>query len=529
MAAPGVIQAEDFDNGGEGVAYHDLDAGNGGNQYRSATDVDVRASQSAGNGFLVFNARAGEWLEYTINIAAAGSYDLAVSVASRLEGGSFHLELDGVNVTGSIRVPTTGSWSTFQLAGKNAVSLPAGIHVLRLMLDTNGVEGVCADIDAITISTATAATPLSPALVANAYAMASALANIPNISNQQIAPLLASIEQAYTTFVFESGSFSTADQMDRGLRAALYFSRAAAALSAEQSLPTGVQNRLQIAAAHLGLVKNLMLPPDGASSLDSHASVTAAPVIGAADTRSSASFAPTLSPLSLGSILGDAAQSPLAMQTSFATQSASGAFPYELSGVSVTIGGRAAQLLAVSPSRVNFLIPGGLASGTAEVIVTSDAGYVSRGTTNVVAFAPALFAVSGNGAGAGIVLNAATGQQGPFNDVTPQNFGTDKRTRLMIMATGISGGGIANTNVSNDVRVGNSVVENFAESVMIEARLQDGRVFQLPVEFAGRQNTWAGLDQINVVLLPELKGAGSVELTLVSGGQRSNSTTISVR
>jgi uncharacterized protein (TIGR03437 family) len=59
--------------------------------------------------------------------------------------------------------------------------------------------------------------------------------------------------------------------------------------------------------------------------------------------------------------------------------------------------------------------------------------------------------------------------------------------------------------------------------------LQDGRVFQLPVEFAGRQNTWGGLDQINVVLLPELRHAGTIELTLVVGVQRSNMTTISIR
>ncbi|HEY0405168.1 MAG TPA: carbohydrate-binding protein [Pyrinomonadaceae bacterium] len=524
---PGLIQAEDFDNGGEGVAYHDLDAGNNGNQYRS-TDVDVRAGQSAANGFAVFNARAGEWLEYTINVAAAGFYDFNVSASSRLAGGSFHLEVDGVDVTGALTVPTTGSWQTFQQAGKNKVSLPAGAHVLRLKLDTNGVEGVCGDFDVIGIAPTTASNLLSPTLVSNAYALATTLANAPTNTGEQIAVLLADIEQAYAAFGSESSNFTTADQMDRGLRASLYFSRAAAALSVEQLSSAGVQSRLQIAAAHLGLVKSLMLPSETASS-GAHASVTSAPVIGSADTRSSARFDTTLSPLSLGSILGDAVLSPLATQTKFATPAANGSLPYELSGVCVIIEGRAAQILAVSPSQVNFLVPAGVANGTAEVIVTSDAGYVSRGTVTVATLAPALFAVSGNGAGAGVALNAATNTQGPFNDVTPQNFGTDKRTRLMLMATGISGGGVANTNAGNDIRIGNTVLENFAESVIVEARLQDGRVFQLPVEFAGRQNTWAGLDQINVVLLPELRQAGTVELTLVVGLQRSNMTTISVR
>jgi uncharacterized protein (TIGR03437 family) len=313
------------------------------------------------------------------------------------------------------------------------------------------------------------------------------------------------------------------------LLAALYFSRAAAALSVDQASSAGVQNRLQIAASNLGLVKNLMSPSGASESETSHAVLTAAPIIGSADTRSSASLAPTLAALSLGSILGDAALSPLSVQTSYAAQTATGNFPYVLSGVSVSVGGKAAQLISVSPAQVNFLVPSGLASGTTEVIVTSDAGYVSRGTTTIAALAPALFSVSGNGTGAGVVLNAATGRQGPFDDLTPENFGTDKRTRLMLMATGISGGSVPNTNVNNDIHLGNGVLENYAESVAVEARVPDGRVFLLPVEFAGRQNMWGGLDQINIVLVSELKSVGTVTLTLIVGDQRSNSTTISMR
>lgn len=524
---PGVVQAEDFDNGGEGVAYHDLMPGNAGNQYRTS-DVDVRALQSAGGGFAVFNAYAGEWLEYTVNIATAGTYDVNVSVAARYEGGTFHLEVDGVNVTGALRVPATGSWQTFQPLTRSGVNLPAGTHVLKLVFDTNGTETVCGDFDAISFTPGTPSTA-SPTLVSNAYALAATLASTPGATGDQLLSLLNSIEQAYAAFNLESGSFTTADQMDKGLRVALYFTRAAAALCVARPASSGVQNRLQIAASYLGLVKNLMLPPGTGSSSSSHANLMTTPIIGAADTRSSASFAQTISSLSLGSILGDATLSPLASQTSFSTQAADGSFPYELSGVTVTINGQAAQLLSVSPARVNFLVPTGLATGSAEVIVTSDDGYVSRGTASVVTIAPALFATGGNGVGAGVVLNAATGAPGAFDDLTPQNFGTDKRTRLLLMATGIGGGGLANYDVSNDVRVGTDVVENFAESVQVEARLQDGRVFQLPVEFAGRQSSFAGLDQVNVVLLPELRHAGTVELTLVVGGQRSNSTTISVR
>ena len=58
VSIPGTSEAEKFDNGGEGVAYHDTTAGNAGGQYRS-TDVDIRAASSGG--YNVGWIAAGEW------------------------------------------------------------------------------------------------------------------------------------------------------------------------------------------------------------------------------------------------------------------------------------------------------------------------------------------------------------------------------------------------------------------------------------------------------------------------------------
>ena len=77
-------------------------------------------------------------------------------------------------------------------------------------------------------------------------------------------------------------------------------------------------------------------------------------------------------------------------------------------------------------------------------------------------------------------------------------------------------------------RIGTKVRANFAESVSVEARLSDGRIYNLPVEFAGEQGVLPGLDQVTVRLITELKGAGSVQLTLIINGQRSNAPTVFV-
>jgi hypothetical protein len=136
-SVPGTIQAEDFDDGANGVAYRDTSAGNSGGQYRT-TDVDIELSSDSGGGYDVGWVSAGEWLNYTVDVAAAGTYDIEFRVASPYTGGAFHLEVDGVNKTGTLSVPNTGGWQTWRNVTKTGVTLAAGQHVWRLVMDTNG-------------------------------------------------------------------------------------------------------------------------------------------------------------------------------------------------------------------------------------------------------------------------------------------------------------------------------------------------------------------------------------------------------
>jgi hypothetical protein len=75
-----LINAEKFDNGGDGVAYHDRTAGNAGGQFRS-TDVDIEASSEGG--YDVGWIDAGEWLNYTVAAGTAGNYTDQLRVSSR--------------------------------------------------------------------------------------------------------------------------------------------------------------------------------------------------------------------------------------------------------------------------------------------------------------------------------------------------------------------------------------------------------------------------------------------------------------
>jgi hypothetical protein len=138
---PGKIEAENYDLGGEGVAYHDNDAGNTGGAYRS-DNVDVRTVVSdTGGGYQVGWTNSGEYLKYTVNVTAAGNYQFQARVSSGGSGGTIHFSVDGTNVTGAMTVLGTGSYDTFTTISSGTVALTAGAHVIQLYQDvSNGYD-----------------------------------------------------------------------------------------------------------------------------------------------------------------------------------------------------------------------------------------------------------------------------------------------------------------------------------------------------------------------------------------------------
>lgn len=122
-AKPLTIEAEDFDQGGEGVAYHWSNT-TGGQTYRS----DASFATSSNIGW----TSNGDWCNYTINVPTTGKYKLTAYVSSGLDnGGSFRLKLDGSNLTDIISVSNTG-WDTYkQVDYDKEITLTAGKHVLQ--------------------------------------------------------------------------------------------------------------------------------------------------------------------------------------------------------------------------------------------------------------------------------------------------------------------------------------------------------------------------------------------------------------
>lgn len=127
---PTRIEAENFDEGGHGVAYHDANAQNAGGAYR-AEAVDIYATGEFGGGHTVGSIAADEWLAYTIRVEQAGAYRLRARTARGQSGnGTLRFLFNGVDKTGNLVIPATGNWDSYATVESKAFELAAGTQIL---------------------------------------------------------------------------------------------------------------------------------------------------------------------------------------------------------------------------------------------------------------------------------------------------------------------------------------------------------------------------------------------------------------
>ena len=140
-AIPGTVQNENYDTGGQGVAYSVNSINGTDNGYRS-DGVDLETTTDTGGGLDLGWTSSGQWFRYTVNVATSATYAVSFRVAADVgvgtNAGSFHLGTpSGTNLSGAINVPGTGGWQTWTTLTAS-VTLPAGQQVIELFEDTGG-------------------------------------------------------------------------------------------------------------------------------------------------------------------------------------------------------------------------------------------------------------------------------------------------------------------------------------------------------------------------------------------------------
>ena len=170
---PGVVYCAYYDQGGEGIAYHDNTATNLGsgvlnpangtylNEFRMKEGVDtsyVKLHDDIDNNpfnlvpppdklLYVGWTEPGEWFNLTVEVAAAGVYTFDLLYTSH-QGGTISLDLNGSKLSEALKISSTFNsaepvawrqWHHWNLMKAVAeVKLPKGVSVLTVHILTEG-------------------------------------------------------------------------------------------------------------------------------------------------------------------------------------------------------------------------------------------------------------------------------------------------------------------------------------------------------------------------------------------------------
>ena len=238
-------------------------------------------------------------------------------------------------------------------------------------------------------------------------------------------------------------------------------------------------------------------------------------VISADSVQSSAAPSVAVAPGSLATLYG----SNLAAGN---TSASALPLPTTLGGLTLSVTDAAgarfpAALNFVSPNQVNFVIPSAAALGDA-TFTASNGSTSQTATARIQNVAPALFSMNGTGSGVAAataieVPTAQPQQQIPVAvfDCTasvctpvPINVGVSGTIYLTLYGTGIRDRS-SPTNVQVTINGVN-----------------------VPVQYAGAQPSFPGLDQVNVSLPAALSGAGDANVVLTVDGQVSNTVMVNI-
>ena len=152
ITLPGIVQAENFDQGGEGLSFHDSDSNDEGDaKYR--TDNEGLDLVKGNNGNAIGYTAKGEWTEYSVNVTEPGEYSFSATCSngSNSNGGFTISLVKGSTVTkiATVTVTPTGGWGTYKVMKGNLTrKLSEGEQILRFTI-TDGncnidkVEFVC--------------------------------------------------------------------------------------------------------------------------------------------------------------------------------------------------------------------------------------------------------------------------------------------------------------------------------------------------------------------------------------------------
>ena len=146
-STPLYLEIWKFDIGGNGVGYFETTNANiGPGATLRASDPTYTSPpyvqlEGAAPPYNTGGNQATEWQLFTVEVLEAGDYKAEVEFSCGYASpGQIHLEVDGVNVTGTVTVVNTGNWANFQFIEVGTLTLTAGTHKIKFYIELVGIN-----------------------------------------------------------------------------------------------------------------------------------------------------------------------------------------------------------------------------------------------------------------------------------------------------------------------------------------------------------------------------------------------------
>ena len=156
---PGKIVAAFFDEGGEGIAFHNPATKNNGSEgiglarngryeigistTKPNLDKYIDGTPMPYDKYYIGWTVPGEWINYSVDVKNSGTYQINMLAASAKDDAAISLSVDGKDQTGEIVLESTGhvhTWKMYSDIGE--LKLEKGAQILTLKIEKQGLLNI---------------------------------------------------------------------------------------------------------------------------------------------------------------------------------------------------------------------------------------------------------------------------------------------------------------------------------------------------------------------------------------------------
>jgi uncharacterized protein (TIGR03437 family) len=181
---------------------------------------------------------------------------------------------------------------------------------------------------------------------------------------------------------------------------------------------------------------------------------------------------------------------------------------------------RPVQTLYTTPSQLAFVVPDATQTGQAILHVLTAGNAKLTGTLQVNATAPGFFSANADG-------------KGPAAAVAVHVAADGSQTSVPVYQCGVAPGSCQTVPIELGPDTSQTYLTLFGTGIRGRNALSDVTVtiggVAAPVLYAGAQPQGNGLDQVNVLIPPSLRGKGQANVVLMVDGQLSNAVTVAIK